>query len=156
MFATSVEREEAPVAQGHKKAARQVESACQNDLRSNVERQACARRNSQVSGGAIAKEARMATRDQPGDGWTVVLRRQPARIVEARPEGGYTDAFELICCDRGDHADLDYCEVASELQRVRGQYPIAAGVAAFEKYLRQHLQPANAARGMMTDAGDRR
>jgi hypothetical protein len=25
----------------------------------------------------------MATRDPPGDGWTVVLRRQSARMVEA-------------------------------------------------------------------------
>src|SRR5271170_6394210 len=48
----------------------------------------------------------MAARDQPGDGWTVVLRRQPARMVEGRPEGGYTDAGEIICCDCGDHPDL--------------------------------------------------
>ena len=54
----------------------------------------------------------MATRDQPGDGWTAVLRRQPARMVEGRPEGGYTDLFEIICCDCGDHPYLDYCEVS--------------------------------------------
>jgi hypothetical protein len=65
----------------------------------------------------------MATRDQPGDGWTVVLRRQPARMVEGRPEGGYTDLFEIICCDCGDHPDLDYREVSAVLQRVRGPYP---------------------------------
>jgi hypothetical protein len=98
----------------------------------------------------------MATGDQPGDGWTVVLRRQPARIVEGRPEGGYTDAFELICCDCGDDPGLDYCEVAHGLQRIRGPCPIAAGVAAYQKHLRQHRQPAHAARGAMTDAGDRR
>ena len=45
----------------------------------------------------------MRTCDQPALGWTVVLRRQPVRIVEARPEGGYTDVFELICSDCGDH-----------------------------------------------------
>jgi hypothetical protein len=45
----------------------------------------------------------MAARDHPGDGWTVVFRRQSARMVEGRPESGYTDAFELICCD---HPDL--------------------------------------------------
>jgi len=49
----------------------------------------------------------MATRDQPGDGWTVVRRRQPARMVEGRPEGGYTDAFEIICCDCGDRPGMD-------------------------------------------------
>jgi len=87
----------------------------------------------------------MATRDQPGDGWTVVLRRQPARIVEGRPEGGYTDAFEIICCDCGDHPDRNYSEVSPELQQVRGPYPIADGVAAYEKHLGRHRQPARAA-----------
>jgi hypothetical protein len=43
-----------------------------------------------MSHGAIAKEMSMAARHQPGGGRTV-LRRQPARIVEGRPEGGYTD-----------------------------------------------------------------
>jgi len=49
----------------------------------------------------------MTSRDQPGHGWTLVLRRQPARIVEGGPEGGYTDAFELIYCDCGDNPHLD-------------------------------------------------
>jgi hypothetical protein len=35
----------------------------------------------------------MTTGGQPGHGWTVVLRRQPARIVDGRPQGGYTDAL---------------------------------------------------------------
>jgi hypothetical protein len=65
----------------------------------------------------------MATRDQPGDAWTVVLRRQSARMIEGRPEGGSTDAFEIICCDYGDHPDQDYSEVSPELRRVRGPYP---------------------------------
>jgi hypothetical protein len=73
--------------------------------------------------------------DQPALGWTVVLRRQPARIVEGRPEGGYTNAFELICCVCGDHPDLDYRDISPELQRIRGPYPIAAGVVAYEKHL---------------------
>jgi hypothetical protein len=42
------------------------------------------------------------TVDQPRGGWTTVLRRQPVRIVEGEPEGGYTSAFEVICCDCGD------------------------------------------------------
>jgi hypothetical protein len=63
----------------------------------------------------------MATCDQPGGGWTVVLRRRPARVVEGRPEGGYTDAFEIICCDCGDHPDLDYSEVSPERQRSAGR-----------------------------------
>jgi hypothetical protein len=86
----------------------------------------------------------MATRDQPADGWTVVLRRQSARIVQGRPEGGYTDAFEIICCDCGDHPDQDYSEVAAALQQIRGPYPIADGVAAYDKHLGLHRQPARA------------
>ena len=39
----------------------------------------------------------MATRDQPGNSWALVLHRQPARMMEGRPEGGYTDMFEVIC-----------------------------------------------------------
>ncbi len=38
----------------------------------------------------------MQAHDQPGLGWTVVLRRQPVRIVEGQPEGGYTDAYESL------------------------------------------------------------
>ena len=86
----------------------------------------------------------MATHDPPGHGWTVVLRRQPARIVKGRPEGGYTDLFELVCCDCGDDPDLDYSEVSSELRRVRGPYPIADGVTAYVLHLRLYHQPARA------------
>ena len=32
----------------------------------------------------------MTTRDRPGNGWTVVLRRQPARMVEGRTADGIT------------------------------------------------------------------
>jgi hypothetical protein len=77
----------------------------------------------------------MQTSDRPALGWTVVLRRQPARIVEGRAEGGYTDVFELICCYCGDHPDLDHRDVSPELQRIRGPYPIAVGVAAYEEHL---------------------
>ncbi len=86
----------------------------------------------------------MVTRDQPGDGWSVVLRRQPVRIVEGQPAGGYTDAFEIICCDCGDHPGLDYSEVSPELQRIRGPYPIAEGVAVYEQHVGLHHQPAGA------------
>jgi hypothetical protein len=61
--------------------------------------------------------------------------------VEGRPEGGYADVFELICCDCGDDPGLDYREVAPRLQLVRGPYPIAAGVAAYEQHRRRHQQP---------------
>ena len=83
----------------------------------------------------------MTTRDPPGDGWTVVLRRQPSRMVAGRAEAGYTDAFEIICCDCGDHPYLDYSEVSAELQRIRGPYLIADGVAAYHEHLGGHRPP---------------
>jgi len=75
---------------------------------------------------------------QPGPGWTLVLRRRPVRMVEGRPEGGYTDVFELICCSCGDDPDLDYREVSAGLQRIRGPYPIAAGASAYEEHAAWH------------------
>jgi len=88
----------------------------------------------------------LVTRDQPGHGWTVVLRRQPVRIVDGRPEGGYTDAFEIVCCDCGDHPDLDYSEVALELRRVRGPYSVADGIAAYVAHVGRYHQPTSAGR----------
>jgi hypothetical protein len=86
----------------------------------------------------------MATHDQPGHGWTVVLRRQPVRMVEGRPEGGYTDAFEIICCDCGDHPDLDYSEVSPELRQVRGPYLVADGIAAYRDHVGRYHPSAPA------------
>jgi hypothetical protein len=83
----------------------------------------------------------MTTHNQRVDGWTVVLRRQPVRMVEGRAEGGYADVFELICCDCGDDPDLDYREVSPRLQLVRGPYRIADGVTAYERHRRLHQQP---------------
>ena len=83
----------------------------------------------------------MRTHNQPGLGGTVVLRRQPARVVQSRVQGGYTSAYELVCCDCGDHPDLDYRDVSPERQRIRGPYSIAAGVAAYEVHVNlYHMQ----------------
>ena len=76
-----------------------------------------------------------------GPGWTVVLRRRPARIVEGRPVGGCTDEFEIICCDCGDDPGLDYPEVSPALQRIRGPYLIAAGITAYVEHARRHPTP---------------
>ena len=66
-------------------------------------------------------------------------------MIEGRPEGGYTDLFEIICCDCGDSPDLDYRDVSPVLQRVRGPYPIADGITAYVMHLRRYHQPARAA-----------
>jgi hypothetical protein len=64
-----------------------------------------------------------------------ILRRQPVRPVEACTEGGYTELFELICCDCGDHLYLDYSEVPARLQWLRGPRTMRAGLAAYERHL---------------------
>lgn len=65
-----------------------------------------------------------------------MLRRQPVRIVAGQAEGGYTDVFELICSDCGDHPELDYRDISPRLQRIRGPYPLTAGIAAYGKHLK--------------------
>lgn len=81
----------------------------------------------------------METYDEPALGWTVVLRRQPIQLVDGLPEGGYSDAYELICCDCGDNPDLDYRDISPNLQRIRGPYLLSAGVVAYGQHVRlQH------------------
>jgi hypothetical protein len=72
---------------------------------------------------------------QPGHGETASVRRQPVRIVEGRMEGGYTDAFELICPACGDHPYLDYSDVPPRLQQLRGPYTLQAALTAYDKHL---------------------
>jgi hypothetical protein len=97
---------------------------------------------------------------QPGLGWTVMLRRQLARVVQGRVQGGYTDEYELVCCDRGDHPDLYYRDVSPERQRIRGPHSIAAGVAAYEVHVNVYhrQQPGqavhDASRGPACARGD--
>jgi hypothetical protein len=80
----------------------------------------------------------MKHHDPPGQGWTVVLRRQPSRMVAGRPEGGYADAYELVCCECGDDPDTDYRDVSAWLQHVRGPYLFAAGIEAYATHVRQY------------------
>jgi hypothetical protein len=74
---------------------------------------------------------------QPGHGRTASLRRQPVRIVEGRMKGGYTDVFELICGECGDHPYLDYRDIPPRLQLIRGPYPLEAGLRAYAEHLGQ-------------------
>ncbi len=83
----------------------------------------------------------MKEHDRTGLGWTVVLRRRPVRIVEGRPEGGWTDEFEIVCCDCGDDPDLDYREISPELQRIRGPYLMTLGLTAYVRHARRHPDP---------------
>lgn len=78
---------------------------------------------------------RVPAAGQPGHGTAASLRRQPARIVLGRMDGGYTGAFEIICCDCGDRPYWDYSEISFQLQRIRGPYALDAGIAAYEQHL---------------------
>jgi hypothetical protein len=60
------------------------------------------------------------TLDQPRR----VLRRQPVRIIVGEPEGGYTNAFEIICCDCGDDPGLDYRDVSPSFSGSAGPTPL--------------------------------
>jgi hypothetical protein len=87
--------------------------------------------------------------DESALGRTLVLRRQPVHLVAGRPEGGYTDTYELICCDCGDNPDLNYWDIPSGLQQIRGPFRFAAGIEAYGRHNRlQHGQePVSAASG---------
>ena len=106
---------------------------------------------------ATAKEAGRTTGGQAGPGWTLVLRGQPIRIVDGQARGGYTDVFELICCDCGDDPDLDYRDVSPELQQIRGPLPDRGGHRRLEEehvvwhQTRQATRPgeSSAARGRL-------
>ena len=37
-------------------------------------------------------------------------------MVNGQVEGGYTEAFELICCDCGDDPYLDYSQISFRLR----------------------------------------
>lgn len=71
----------------------------------------------------------------PGHGLDAVLRRQPARIVQGRMEGGYTSAFELVCGDCGDRPYWDYSELPFQLQLTRGPYTLAEGLDQYHRHL---------------------
>jgi hypothetical protein len=73
---------------------------------------------------------------QLGHGMTASIRRQPVRILEGGKEGGYRDAFEVVCGDCGDHLYWDYSEIPLPLQRIRGPYTtMAAVLAAYDRHL---------------------
>jgi hypothetical protein len=62
------------------------------------------------------------------------VRKQPVRIVDGRAEGGYHDAYEVICPSCGDSPDLDYSEVSLGLQWLRGPYTLEVALAAYLKH----------------------
>ena len=80
----------------------------------------------------------MAAGDQPGPDWTTALRLQPTRPAAGRAADGRGRKYEIVCCDCGDDPALAYREVSPELQRIRGPYPIDAGITAYLRHMRRH------------------
>ena len=70
---------------------------------------------------------------QPGHG-KATLRRQLVWMADER-KARCTGAYEVICCDCGDHPYLDYSKIPPRLQRIRGPYALEAGVAAYAEHL---------------------
>ena len=101
----------------------------------------------------IPAETGRTAHGQPGRQWTLVLRRRPTRMVQGRPEGGYTDAYELICCDCGDDPWVDYREVPAAFRQTRGPYLFTAGIAAYAHHVRRyHSRPQARDRGTLRKA----
>ncbi len=98
-----------------------------------------AARSSSGAARANLRAARDCTRipppGVPGHGLNAILRRQPARIVQGRMEGGYTGVFEVICGDCGDRPYWDYAELPFQLQLTRGPYPLDAGLEQYHRHL---------------------
>ncbi len=80
----------------------------------------------------------MTTSTAPGRARAMTLRRQKARATEGDLDGGYTDAFEIICSDCGDDLRRDYQDVPPRLQRIRGPYSIDTGVTQYEAHIAWH------------------
>ena len=67
---------------------------------------------------------------------TISLWRLPASPDAGDPEGAV--AYEVICRYCGDDPVLDYQEVPAGLRRIRGPYPIEAGIATFLEHDELH------------------
>lgn len=90
----------------------------------------------------MAARRRPECRDTPcpGPAWlangrAARLQCQLTRLVDGRVEGGYTDAFEVICPSCGDHPGLDYSEVSRWLQCLRGPRAIKEGLAVYIEHI---------------------
>lgn len=86
----------------------------------------------------------MTTSAAPTRASTMTLRRQKAHTAGGNLDGGYTDAFEIICCDCGDDPRRDYQDVPPRLQRLRGPYKLGAGVTQYEAHVAWHEDLARA------------
>jgi uncharacterized membrane protein len=71
----------------------------------------------------------MATCAQPGEDWTVVLRRHRPASWRVGQRATAPTCMRSSAATAVNHPGLDYREVSPRLQLVRGSHPIAVGVA---------------------------
>ena len=86
----------------------------------------------------------MTTGTVPDQIRTMTLRRQKAHTVDGNRDGGYTDAFEIICTDCGDDPQQGYRDVPPRLQHLRGPYLLDVGVKQYEAHIEWHEAQARA------------
>jgi hypothetical protein len=107
-------------------------ASCPQDVWAGRGRHARDPRGSAEAGGVMT----VPVAGQPGHGITASIRRQPVLFAEGPREGGFRDAFEVICGDCGDQLYWDYSEIPLSLQRIRGPYAtLAAALAAYDQHL---------------------
>jgi hypothetical protein len=107
-------------------------ASCPQDVWAGHGRHARDPRGSAEAGGVLT----VPVAGQPGHGITASIRRQPVLFAEGPREGGFRDAFEVICGDCGDYLYWDYSEIPLSLQRIRGPYAtMAAALAAYDRHL---------------------
>lgn len=89
-------------------------------------------RGGAAAGGVMA----VPVAGQRGHGIAASIRCQPVLFAEGPGEGGFRDAFEVVCGDCGDDLYWDYSEIPPSLQRIRGPYAtVAAALAAYDQHL---------------------
>jgi hypothetical protein len=86
----------------------------------------------------------MTASTAPGQGSTMTLRRQKAHAADGNPDGGYTDAFEIICGYCGDDPQQDYQDAPPRLQYLRGPHLLDVGVKQYEAHIAWHEALARA------------
>jgi hypothetical protein len=88
-----------------------------------------------------------ASMSQEDDRTIVLRRRREVRVIGGKPQGVYTNTFEIICPDCGDDPFCDYHDVPPRLQRIRGPYWIEAGAREYEAHIAWHEAQATCGDG---------
>jgi hypothetical protein len=98
-------------------------------------------------GATLSIDVEVVRRDPATRGFAALPRRWAvertlaARIVDGRPEGGYTDNFELICCRCGDDPDGVTARSQPSFRQSAGPTCVRRALRHI-KHVRRHPQSA--------------